>query len=718
VHVKCQGDHKGEISISVKGGVPPYSFNWSHGSKEQNLKDVIAGSYSVKVIDENGCQKTLSTTINEPPTLVSTLASVKNVPCQGEKKGSITTSVTGGTPPYKYIWSNTDTTASVTDVGIGSYSVTITDENGCKNNLSTKITEPVKLTGFVNNVGNVNCFGDNGGTISIVVAGGTLPYKFYWNNGKNDQNLSAIPAGDYNVKVTDANDCEISLEAKVMEPQQLNVSITEAQNIKCYGNKTGSINVTVNGGVEPYSYQWSNGANTQDLLQIPSGVYTLKVKDAKGCSNSVNATVEEPLPLEIETVTTSNIKCYGGKEGEITISVKGGIAPYVFTWNNGANTQDLQDIPAGLYELKVADANGCVKSYSSQISEPPVLKYSIDAVKHISCMGESNGSVNLSVSGGTVPYTYQWNNGVTTQDLVNVPAGKYTVIIKESNGCESKTDVSITEPSQFVVTLDSVEHNRCFGDENGSIKVSASGGTTPYSYKWSNGANTMNLSKIGAGDYSLLIADANGCNHTIKTTIEQPERLTLTVDSARNVKCCGDTSGAIFISVKGGVQPYNYLWSHGKKTQDVTGLLQGQYTVTVTDAHGCTINTPEEGATIYEKIISQGKFISRDILFDVGKATIKEKSFVEISRIATFMKEHSEIRFSIEGHTDNQGEDASNLVLSQKRAIAIKASLVKFGINETRLETKGYGETKPVDTNNSAEGRAKNRRVEFIPLNN
>jgi outer membrane protein OmpA-like peptidoglycan-associated protein len=158
------------------------------------------------------------------------------------------------------------------------------------------------------------------------------------------------------------------------------------------------------------------------------------------------------------------------------------------------------------------------------------------------------------------------------------------------------------------------------------------------------------------------------------------------------------------------------MWSHGKTTQDVTGLVEGQYSVEVTDANMCLVNTPEEGATIYEKIIAQGKFISRDILFDVGKATIKEVSFIEISRIASFMKEYPQVRFSIEGHTDSQGAAESNMSLSEQRASSIKVSLIKFGIPDYRLEIKGMGETKPIDTNATAKGRANNRRVEFIPL--
>jgi outer membrane protein OmpA-like peptidoglycan-associated protein len=717
-HIKCNGDAKGEVIIGVIGGTEPYRYNWNHGAKVQNLKNVYAGNYSVRVFDANNCVETVNTTVKEPPALVSKLASVKNVPCKGENKGVISTSVTGGVPPYKYVWSNGDTSnsAKLDDLYVGNYSVTISDSNNCSNVLSATIDEPEKLIGSVNNVNHINCFNEKEGAIGITVKGGTPPYIYNWNNGEKTQNLTGIAAGDYNVNVTDKNGCVVSLNAKVKQPTELIVDINELKHIKCFGEEAGAVNVSVKGGIEPYEYSWSNGATSQDLVNIPAGDYTLLVKDSKGCINNINATIEEPLPLEVKNTSINNILCNGEKEGSITVAVSGGEKPYNYKWSNGATSRDLQKISAGDYSLNVTDANGCLQTLTASVTEPPVLNKSIDAVKHISCNGESNGAVNLSVSGGIVPYTYQWSNGNTSQDLVGVPAGNYSVLITEGNGCVSSLDVEITEPSPFISELLSVAHNKCYGDKNGSIRVSAKGGTKPYTFKWNNGATKQNLENIESGDYSLYVSDANGCNHTIKTTVKQPPKLIYTVDSARNVKCCGDTSGAIFISVAGGVKPYKYLWSHGKTTQDVTGLVEGQYTVTITDANGCTVSNPEEGTSIYEKIIAQGKFISRDILFDLGKAVIKKESFIEISRIASFMKAHAQIKFSIEGHTDSQGDANFNKALSERRANAIRDALIEFGINPNRLTTIGKGEDEPIDTNATPEGRANNRRVEFIPL--
>jgi outer membrane protein OmpA-like peptidoglycan-associated protein len=212
-----------------------------------------------------------------------------------------------------------------------------------------------------------------------------------------------------------------------------------------------------------------------------------------------------------------------------------------------------------------------------------------------------------------------------------------------------------------------------------------------------------------------MVTDGNGCLRTLNSEITEPPLLTLTIDSVKNVKCCGDNSGAIFISIDGGVKPYKYEWSHGATTEDIQNLVLGVYTVVVTDANNCIVTTPDE-MTLYEQVVSKGRFTTRDILFDVAKSTIKPESFTTINRIATFMKEHPDISFRIDGHTDSDGSAESNLKLSEDRARAIRLALIKFGIRENRLDTRGFGESSPLVPNTTAENKALNRRVEFIAL--
>jgi outer membrane protein OmpA-like peptidoglycan-associated protein len=341
---------------------------------------------------------------------------------------------------------------------------------------------------------------------------------------------------------------------------------------------------------------------------------------------------------------------------------------------------------------------------------------STDAVTNLKCNNDNSGEIHLTVVDGSGPYTYQWSNGATTQDLIGVPAGKYSVVITEANGCTHTITDEITEPTVFTTEIAGVTNVKCFGEKKGAIDLNINGGVKPYKIQWSNGAISEDLTDVKAESYSVMVMDANGCLRSSSAVVTEPSLLQLGIDSLWSVKCCGDSSGAIFITVTGGTGPYKYQWSNGKTTEDVRNLKMGQYTVTVTDQNGCTISTPKEGMTLYDQIISQGKFVTRNILFDVGKSTIKEESFSEILKIATLMKDHPDLMFSIEGHTDADGDDNSNRVLSGDRSNAIRIALIKMGIDDYRLEAKGWGESRPVDSNLTTAGKANNRRVEFILL--
>jgi outer membrane protein OmpA-like peptidoglycan-associated protein len=323
--------------------------------------------------------------------------------------------------------------------------------------------------------------------------------------------------------------------------------------------------------------------------------------------------------------------------------------------------------------------------------------------------------VYVTVLEGVRPYKFRWSNGAETEDIANLPAGNYSLTITEANGCQSKLDATIEEPPFFDAKVASQNNIKCYGSETGSIDIDVTGGVQPYQYSWSSGSKEQDLTKLRADSYSVLVTDGNGCLRTIHTQITEPPQLALHIDSVRNVKCCGDASGAIFITVTGGVKPYKYLWSHGATTEDIQNLTLGVYTVNVTDANGCVVSTPDE-MSLYEQVVSKGMFSTRDILFDVAKATIKPQSFTTINKIATFMKEYPSISFSIEGHTDSDGDAIANQKLSEARAEAIKQALIKFGIRDYRLRSKGWGESKPIATNLTTEGKSQNRRVEFISL--
>ncbi|HVD98053.1 MAG TPA: OmpA family protein [Cytophagaceae bacterium] len=716
-HLNCANEHKGAIAISVSGGVVPYTYSWSTGAKIEDISGLSAGSYSVRVMDANGCAKTIAETITEPEELLVTVASEKNNSCAGQKNGAVALTTTGGSAPYNFKWNNGDTTQNIQGIASGKYSVTVTDAKGCLGKAEASIEEPSRLVVKLDDIKNVKCNGNNNGEVNISVSGGVQPYVYAWSNGATTQDITQLSVGEYAVTVTDANGCaDNSIKTTLAQPTELFVDLDSTTNIACNGNRLGGVYISVKGGTLPYEYSWNNGSIQKDLVRVAAGSYTVNVKDKNGCVGTLTSQVSEPSALSLSLVDSKNIKCAGDNNGEIKIDVSGGVAPYKVKWSNGDTARYITALSGGDYSVVVTDASGCSQNLKTTLSQPPTLVKSLDAIVNLKCNNDKSGEIHITVADGVPPYSYEWNNGATTQDLIGVPAGEYKVKITEGNGCERIIEASITEPPVFNVQIADVQNIKCHGEKKGAIDLDVAGGVKPYKIQWSNGAITEDISAVKAESYSVMVMDANGCLRSASAVITEPAPLALTIDSLWSVKCCGDSSGAIFISVTGGVGPYQYQWSNGVQTEDIRNLKMGQYNVTVTDKNGCSISTPKEGMTLYDQIISQGKFVTRNILFDIGKSTIKPESFSEILKIATLMKEHTDLMFSIEGHTDADGDDNSNKILSNDRAHAIMDALIKMGIDAYRLDAKGWGESRPVDTNLTKEGKSNNRRVEFILL--
>ncbi len=716
-NINCNGDLEGGVTIEVSGGAQPYEYSWSNGSKSQNIESVAAGPYSVNISDANGCTKNLSATITEPPVLVAEITQVVHNACYEDEQGSIVLSVSGGFGSYSFAWSNGDSTQNISNLPAGAYSVVVSDGAGCEENLEIEIMEPDELVASVLNITNINCSTDTEGKVEIDVQGGTSPYQFQWSNGSNQKDLTKVGAGSYSLAIYDANGCSFNLTAEITEPPALVLALDTLQNNLCKNDVKGFVDITVSGGVTPYEYSWSNGEKSEDLVNVIADKYTVLVKDANGCTQTLSTEVTEPQLLTIIIDSVSNVACNGDSTGYIAARAAGGVLPHTFKWSDGSTGPYLRNVLADKYEVTVTDANGCAATVAGEIGQPAELLATIDAITDIQCYGDSTGAIYVTALEGMPPYQFEWNNGATTPDITGLKAGSYRLKITQGNGCINYLEASVEEPEPFNYEIVSVKDVNCADETTGAIDIDVTGGVEPYTYAWSDGSTEQDLTDVKADNYSVLVSDANGCLLTANATIEQPPKLALTIDSVRNVKCCGDTSGAIFISVDGGVPPYRYNWSNGETTQDITGLTLGKYTVTVTDAVGCEItNLNEEDLDLYEQVVTTGKFITRGIQFDVAKSTIKPESFRVVNKIATLMKEYPELTFRIDGHTDSDGTADSNLQLSEDRAAAIKRALVKFGILENRLQTTGWGEGKPVATNTTAAGKQQNRRVEFISL--
>jgi len=414
--------------------------------------------------------------------------------------------VTGTTTGYTYQWSNGDITQDIENLGAGSYTVTVTDGNGCTSTATATITQPLPLTVSLANLAEVRCNGGTDGEIDITVTGGTPPYTFNWSNGTQTEDNTNLTAGTYDVTVTDANGCEVLDTYTLTEPTAIVVTgvVVDAS---CGASSNGSIDVTVTGGVAPYTYFWSNGASTQDITGVPGGVYNVLVTDSRGCVSSSSFTVGGGAAFVVTVDSITNIPCFGDTTGEIFISVPAGT--YTYTWSNGDTTQNLINVPAGSYSVTVDDGSGCLAIASATITQPAPFVAS-GVVTNIDCNGNANGAIDVSVNGGTPPYTYLWSNAATTQDLTGLSAGTYTVTVTDDNGCTAEYSGTITEPTALNVQ-GAVSDVSCNGGNNGVINLSTSGGVPAYTYLWSTGATSSSLFNLAGGVYTVTVTDANGC---------------------------------------------------------------------------------------------------------------------------------------------------------------------------------------------------------------
>ena len=585
LNVSCFGESTGSINLSVSGGTTPYTFSWSNGAITEDLTNIPAGNFSVTITDAKGCTDVQNFTISQPPSALAVASSVNQITCNGAADGIINLSVSGGSAPYSFNWSNGSTSEDLNSLPAGNFNVTVTDNNGCTYFESFTITDPPVLT--LNGVSSdIDCNAADNGSIDITVGGGEGPYTFAWSNGETTEDVGNLSPGTYTVNVTDSRGCSISGNYVISQPTALALTYTSS-NVSCFGNSDGSIDISVSGGTSPYSFSWSNGAIVEDINNLNAGSYTVTVTDLNGCTLNQTIVITEPSSVLSTTASVKDISCFGGSDGNIQLNATGGTAPYTYLWNSGATTKDVFGLAEGTYQVTITDFNGCSIQENYTIAMPAALLAS-GTQTNISCHGDASGAIEMNVSGGTLPYSYTWSNGATTEDLTGIVAGNYQVTITDASGCSLVRNFSVTQPLALLVS-ENVQDVACFGQSDGFIDLSVSGGIAPYTYAWSNGATTQDLFNISGGNYSVDITDGNGCITTRNFVINEPTSALVVSGVVTDELCFGDSQGAIDLTVSGGSAPYNYSWNHGPGNQDVFGLGQGVYQVTVTDNNGCSV---------------------------------------------------------------------------------------------------------------------------------
>ncbi|MDH7912674.1 gliding motility-associated C-terminal domain-containing protein [Winogradskyella sp. SYSU M77433] len=361
---------------------------------------------------------------------------------------------------------------------------------------------------------------------------------------------------------------------------------------------------------DEFEYSLNNGPfQSSPIFSRSSGTYTLRVRSSYTQCENINL---DPIVLTGMnlTATVTDVLCKLENTGAIDITVTGGTPPYSYEWNNTATSEDISNVFGGTYNVIVTDANGCTISDSYTINQPSQELVTSLSTSNVSCYGESDGSIDLTVSGGTAPYTYNWNTGATSQDLNNLAPGSYGVTVTDANGCTSTSQVSISQPSSILTAnIISIENIDCNDDTSGSISVEGVGGTSPYSYSINGGTSYQTsglFENLAAGNYTITVLDSNACSTTIDAQITEAEALQISIEDYNDVSCYGESDANIYTYVEGGTPPYTFSWNNGATSQDITNIAQGNYSVTVTDANGCT-------ATISQNISSPSSALSSNI---------------------------------------------------------------------------------------------------------
>lgn len=551
-----------------------------------------AGDYYI-VVDAAtaGEMGTFTLSITENPNFTfSAAVTPTNVSCFGLNDGSALAVVTGGTPTFTYAWSNSNTANPVTGLGGGPVSVTVSDANGCQASASATINVPAQI-GLTTTTTPVSCGGSNNGTATANATGGTTPYNYLWNSAppQTFQTATLLSTGSYTVTVTDDEGCTVSATANVQSATTIVITVDSVNNVQCQGLNNGSIYITTSGGQTPYTYNWSNGANTEDNTNLAQGIYSVTISDAISCTLLGTYTIAEPPVLTTAVSNTFNPRCNSGTDGIVNITVNGGVQPYSYLWSTAnATTQQLNNVGAGTHAVTVTDASNCTATASATLTQPTPYNVALTTT-NLLCNGGTDGTASVTVSGNTSPYTYFWSNFATTSSVTGLDAGPFSVVIEDVNGCDTIVVATITEPAEIAIDLTANEP-LCADSGNGSITTVVTGGNPPFGYSWTGtgGFTSTNQNpQVSTGSYTVTVTDGNNCTGTESVAVTAPSPFTVTVVGI-DPSCIGDSTGAAVVSTAGGNGPYSYSWNASSvDSAFLENLPQGTYSVTVTDANGC-----------------------------------------------------------------------------------------------------------------------------------
>ncbi|MFN0177065.1 MAG: beta strand repeat-containing protein [Saprospiraceae bacterium] len=592
----CSGQTNGLISTAVVGGNGGYQFNWSNGQTTPTALSLGAGTFILTVTDNKGCTTSSTVSVQSPQPVLVTVN--QGVPaCGGAATGQLIANASGGTGSLSYLWSDpfgqTDPTAST--LSAGTYTVTVTDDNGCTSSTQSSIVTAPAVTAAIAQVNNVSCGGSNDGSATVNGSGGTGNFSYFWNDpaGQNSATATGLASGIYQVSVTDALGCSATASATIQAANDVVANIAGISGPTCDGLSNGTVNVFIPGNTAGFMFQWSDPVAqvTQNAQNLTPGNYTVTITNPDGCTKVLNAAVPTTAPVTIAVQQINGPLCAGQNNGTAQVLGGGGTGTLSYLWSDplGQTTPVAFALSAGNYTVTVTDANGCTQSQFVNVPGTTPLMAQISGFTAPLCAGQTNGTASTTVSGGTGAYNWLWSNAQTAQTATNLISGTYTVTITDQNGCSTTATAAILSTPALSLSLVSTVSPACSGQSNGAITVNGSGGTGSLNFVWGTTPPQSGIiaSNLPSGNYAVTLSDQNGCTTSSSYTISPTTAIVVVINSQQPL-CANAPTGSITATPSGGTPVYSYLWNNGQTTETASNLAAGTYTVTISDQNGCT----------------------------------------------------------------------------------------------------------------------------------
>ncbi|MCS7085448.1 MAG: PKD domain-containing protein, partial [Bacteroidia bacterium] len=593
--VRCTGANDGRIEVEAQGGVAPYSFALDDTSAfgiDPVFENLGVGAYQIYVRDANGCQVSLIATLDSVAAFSVAVESVVPASCFNVSDGALSLRVSdGGTPPFEYSRDGTTFQSSPVLSGLppGRGTAVVRDATGCLVYLSFDIPSPPPLRFVSWAVKHPSCPNASDGFIIPTAEGGTGAIRTTVNG---QSYLYGLPEGTHVVRIEDETGCAIDTFVVLTAPAPLTLSLV-ANDVRCFGQNNGSIDAQASGGTPPYAFSL-DGSEYQSqghFLNLTPGLYVVYVRDANGCTTSVETRIAEPRALRAFSHTIAPVKCHGGSDASVEITALDGTPPYRYSHGENFDENPLRDgLSAGIWTFTVRDANGCEYIWQDTLAQPPRIEFLNFSVFDASCFGYADGGIVFDAVGGTGNLSFSLNGSPfsDTRRYNSLPAGQYATIVRDSLGCLRDTTVVVGQPAPLTPEVQ-VRPVSCSGLSDGTIVASAMG-TGPFSYRLNGGDFRSSgwFSSLAAGQYVLTIRSGDGCLQDTTLTVPEPEVLRLVPAEKKDVECKGLPQGRAKVQILGGTPPYRLRWSHRPWEEvEAMDLYAGEYRVVVADANDC-----------------------------------------------------------------------------------------------------------------------------------